>query len=75
MPKIKAIPDEILMMKNLMQRDILAPLDSIEQLVASVLSELDMEVASSEGIRAKLNNLRQRSANEKAQLCSIFDAL
>lgn len=75
MPKIKAIPDEILMMKNLMQRDILAPMDSVEQSIASVLSELDMEVASSEGIRAKLNNLRQRSANEKAQLCSIFDAL
>lgn len=75
MPKIKAIPDGMLMMQNLMQRDTLVPMDDVEQSIASVLSDLDMEVASSAGIRVELNNLRQKSANEKVQLARLFNAL
>ena len=75
MPKIKAIPDGMLMMQNLMQRDILVPMDDVEHSIASVLSGLDMEVASTEGIRAELNNLRQKSLNEKAQVAGLCDAL
>ena len=75
MPKIKAIPDGMLMMQNLMQRDTLVPMDDVEQSIASVLSDLDMEVASSAGIRVELNNLCQKSANEKVQLAGLCDAL
>ena len=75
MPKIKAIPDGMLMMQNLIQRDTLVPMDNVEHSIASVLSDLDMEVASSEGIRTKLNAMRQRSVNEKAQLAGLYDAL
>ena len=75
MPKIKAIPDGMLMMQNLMQRDTPVLMDNVEHSIASVLSDLDMEVASSEGIRIELNNLRQKSANEKVQLAGLCDAL
>ena len=75
MSKIKAIPDGMLMMQNLMQRDTLVPMDDVEHSLASALADLDMEVASSEGIRTELNTLRQRSANEKAQLAGLCDAL
>ena len=75
MPKIKAIPDGMLMMQTLMQRDMLVPMDDVEHSIASVLSDLDMEVASSEGIRVELNNLRQKSASEKAQLAGLCDIL
>ena len=65
MPKIKAIPDGMLMMQNLMQRDTPVLMDNVEHSIASVLSDLDMEVASSEGIRIELNNLRQKAQMKK----------
>ena len=40
MPKIKAIPDGMLMMQTLMQRDMLVPMDDVEHSIASVLSDL-----------------------------------
>ena len=75
MAKIKVNPSGMLVLSNLMQREVIQPMEDVEQSIVRVLADLDMEVASSEGIRTELSSLRQRSANETAQLSGLRNAL
>ncbi len=60
MAKIKVIPSEVALLGQSIAQGAAVPIDGINQMVYQVLTELDMKVATTEGIRTELSEIRKK---------------
>ena len=74
MPRIKLDPDGILSLRGIFQQE-LQVMSNVEQDIACVLNDLDIEVASSEGIRTELAALRQCGQRYSGQIEAMVQTL
>lgn len=74
MPRIKLDPDGILSLRGRFQQE-RRVIDDVEQDIVHVLNNLDMEVASSEGIRSDLADLQRYGRRNSEQFEMMIETL